>query len=119
RAEMLLEMFQDFYTEARILKVVLTGDDGSEVEEDVMLNWRDASGKIINDVTLGEYRVVVSSRTARDNGDDSSFHQLMEMRESGIMVPDWAIVETTNVEHKHEIAEWMRRTQGAAEPTEQ
>ncbi len=119
RAEMLLEIIQDFYTEERILKVIVTDDYGEEHDQDLILNAQAASGEILNDVTVGEYRVLISSRTARDSADDTAFNQMLTMREAGIMVPDWAIMEASSLDRKREIAQWMRQTQGAAEPTQQ
>lgn len=119
RAEFMLEMFQDFYTDTRVFKIISSGEDGEQMTEEVKLNYQNEAGEIVNDVTLGEYGVVVSSRPARDVEDDSQFQQMIQMRETGIMVPDWAIMEASSLDNKAEIADWIRKTQGAAAPTEE
>lgn len=117
RAEFILEMIQEYYTEERILKIIGFGEEGEEIPEDVVINQRDAIGNILNDVTVGEYRVVVSSRPSRDTEDETQTQLMLQMREAGIMIPDWAIIEASPLENRREIAEWNRRMTGATEPT--
>ena len=62
RAEFILELIQEYYTEQRILKIIGFNEEREEVPEEIQINTADAVGNILNDVTVGEYRVVVSSR---------------------------------------------------------
>lgn len=119
RAELMLEIFQDYYRDTRIFKIIASGEDGEQMPEDVKLNYVTASNEIANDVTVGEYSVVVSSRPARDVEDDTQFQQMVQMREAGVLVPDWAIMEASSLDKKNEIAQWIRQTQGATAPTEE
>lgn len=118
RAELMLEIFQDYYRDSRVFKIITAGEDGEQMTDEVKLNFVNATNEIVNDVTLGEYSVVVSSRPARDVEDDTQFQQMIQMREAGVMMPDWAIVESSSLDRKDEIAEWIRKTQGAAAPTQ-
>lgn len=119
RAEFMLELFQEYYTEARIFKMTAIGDDGEELDEEVQINIRDAAGQITNDITVGEYTVVVGSRPTRDVEDESELQKMLSARELGVMIPDWAVVDAMGLRRGKEIADFIRRTQGAAEPTEQ
>lgn len=116
RAEMILELVQDFYTEARILTIVGVDDEGNEVDEELALN-QEAAGEIINDVTVGEYRVVIGQRRSRDVEDETQLQLMLQMREIGVIIPDWAIIEASPLERRKEIAAWNRQITGAAEPT--
>lgn len=119
RAEFILELIQDYYTEQRILKIVGYGEEGQEVPEEVAINQQTAAGEIINDVTVGEYKIVISSRPSRDIQDETEMDLMLRMREAGVMIPDWAIIERSPVENRREIADWNRKMTGAAEPTEE
>lgn len=119
RAEFFLEIFQEYYTEQRIFKMLLIDDEGEETEEEVIINARDAAGAILNDVTVGEYAVVIGSRPSRDIEDESEMQKMLSAREIGVMIPDWAIVEAMGLRRGREIANFIRKMQGAAEPTEQ
>lgn len=117
RAEMILELIQDFYTEPMIMNIVGFGPEGEEHAEEVQLNQEQANGEILNDVMLGEYRVVVSSRPSRDVEDESELQVMLQAREIGIMIPDWAIIERMPLQRRKELADWNRKLTGAAEPT--
>lgn len=117
RAEFILELIQEFYTEQRILKIIGYGEEGQEIPEEIVINQQDAVGNILNDVTVGEYRVVISSRPSRDIQDESETDLMLRMREAGVMIPDWAIIERSPLENRREIADWNRKITGATEPT--
>jgi len=119
RAEFLLELFQEYYTEQRIFKMLLISDEGEDTEQEVIVNAKQASGAILNDITVGEYSVVVGSRPTRDVEDESEMKKMLSAREIGVMIPDWAIVEAMGLRRGKEIAEFIRKMTGAAEPTEQ
>jgi hypothetical protein len=117
RAEMILELIQDFYTEERIITIVNVNEDGDEYTEDVRINIQKSADEILNDVTVGEYRVVVSSRPSRDVEDESQLQLMLQMREQGIVIPDWAIIGVSPLENRRELAEWNKKITGAAAPT--
>jgi len=117
RAEFMLELFQEYYTEQRMFRMVAMDDEGQEQSEEVMINFRDAAGRIKNDITLGEYSVVIGSKPTRDIEDETELARMLKARELGVMIPDWAIVESMGLTRGREIAEFIRKMQGAAEPT--
>lgn len=119
RAEFMLELFQEYYTEQRMFKMVALDDEGGEVSEELMINFRTAAGQIQNDITLGEYSVVVGSKPTRDAQDETELQKMLAARDRGVMIPDWAIVESMGLQRGREIAQFIRKMQGAAEPTEQ
>ena len=112
-ARKILELVQLFYTEARVLR--LTSHDGTT--DEVAINQQDTSGAIVNDLTLGEYDVVVGSMPARDTYDDVQFAEVIQLREAGVVIPDHRVIQYSNLARKHEIAEEVKQLTGFGEPT--
>ena len=76
-------------------------------------------GEIINDLTLGEYDVIVGTAPARDNFDEMQFAEAIELRQVGVPIPDDMIVEYSHLSRKADIAERKRQMQGTAPPSEE
>jgi len=117
-AAKMLELIQDFYTETRIVRVTV-GNGYNDQNNELVINGLDAAGQITNDVTLGEYDVVVSSRPARDNYEDAQFSYALQMREAGVMIPDDVVIRHSPLDDKDAIADRVAGLQGVAPPTEE
>jgi hypothetical protein len=126
RAEIMLEIIQNYYTETRLLQVTTKNEDGDVVEQEIAVNQpmtqidpdtQEAIESIKNDLTLGEYSVVITSIARRETYDESLFEQMMQMREAGVQVPDYALVEVSGHPDKEELTEVIKKIQGLAAPT--
>lgn len=106
-ARNILAIVQEYYTEPRILNVIsnrITGD-----AEQVGVNQPDPStGAITNDLTLGEYDVIVSSTPHRETLEDSQFEQAVALRELGIQIPDETLIENSRLNKRSDIIKQMR-----------
>lgn len=106
-ARNILDMVQMFYTEPRVVNVIkdrMTGET-----DELMLNQPDAeTGEMLNDLTLGEYDVVVTSTPVRETLEDSQFQQALSLKELGIPIPDETLVENSRLMHKSDIVNRMR-----------
>lgn len=101
-----LHMVQDHYIEERL--ITITHDDPTRETESMMVNQFDsATGQIVNDLTIGEYSIVVSSQPYRESLEDTQFDQVLAMREQGIAIPDTVIIETSRLNRKAEILKQM------------
>jgi len=112
-ARNVLDLVQEFYTEERlftITKNTMTGET-----EDIAVNQVTPEGTIVNNLTVGEYDVVVSSVPMRETLEDSQFEQAMSMREQGIMIPDDVIVDSSRLQKKAEIIKRMTGDQDSPE----
>ena len=112
-ARNVLDLVQEFYTEERlftITKNTMTGET-----EDIAVNQVTPEGTIVNNLTVGEYDVVVSSVPMRETLEDSQFEQAMTMREQGIMIPDDVIVDSSRLQKKAEIIKRMTGDQDSPE----
>jgi uncharacterized protein YkvS len=117
-ARNVLDLVQEFYTEERILTIThdkLTGD-----HETFRVNQADpATGEVLNDLTLGEYDVVVSSVPQRETLEDSQFDQAVALKELGVPIPDTVLIENSRLMRKSEILKQMQGDQNSPEAQEQ
>jgi hypothetical protein len=115
-AKRVLAIVQEFYTEERLIKI--TGGGLNDQSEDLTVNQVDAEGEIANDLTIGEYSVVITDMPARDNYEESQFQEAIQLRELGIAVPDSVLVENSHLARKEEIAAAIKEAQGGGEATD-
>ncbi len=105
-ARNMLDIVQEYFTEPRLLSIIkdeMTGDP-----ETLEVNKVDATGAILNDLTLGEYGVVVTSVPQRQTLEDSQFDQAIAMREAGIAIPDEVLIENSRLFKRGDIVKKMR-----------
>jgi len=117
-AEKILQLVQNYYTEERIIQVT-DEQDPYKSRSKVSVNQMTPEGEVINNLTLGEYDVVVGTAPARDNFDEMQFAEAIELRGVGVPIPDDMIVEYSHLARKADIAERIRQMQGTAPPSEQ
>ena len=67
-----------------------------------------ATGTYLNDVTLGQYDVVVTEVPMQVTFENSQFEQAIKMREKGIAIPDPVVIRYSNLADKNEVIEQMR-----------
>lgn len=114
-ARNVLDLVQEFYTEERMMTIThdeITGDTETfainqanpEPEEE---GAEQPYQTILNDLTLGEYGVVVSSVPRRETLEDSQFEQAMSMREQGVMLPDDVVIDSSRLMNKKDIIKKM------------
>ena len=87
--------------------------------EPMMVNQMTPEGIVVNDLTIGEYDVIVSTAPARDNFDDIQFAQALELKQMGVPIPDDVIIEYSNLQRKNELARRIRVMTGQEPPTEE
>lgn len=113
-ARNILAIVQEFYTEPRVMNIVsnrVTGD-----QETLEVNTPDPqTGTILNDLTIGEYDVIVSSTPHRETLEDSQFEQAISLRELGIKIPDEVMIENSRLNKRSQIIKEMRDAAQAPE----
>jgi hypothetical protein len=115
-AEKVLNLVQTFYTEERVVQVT-NENDPLKPREPMVLNQETPEGDIINNLTIGEYDVVVSTAPARDSFDEVQFAEALGLRQAGVAVPDDAIIEYSHLARKGELAKRIRTLTGQEPPT--
>ena len=117
-AEHILRVVQQYYTEERLIQIT-DESDPMKPEMPIVVNQVTPEGDIINDLTLGEYKVVVGTMPTRDNFDEVQFAEAIQLRQVGVPIPDDLIVDYSHMAKKGEIARRIRIMQGMEPPSEE
>jgi hypothetical protein len=113
-ARNVLALVQEYYTEPRILGITKDGI-GNETET-LEINMPDpATGRIVNDLTLGEYDIVITSTPQRDTLEDSQFEQARALREIGVQLPDSVLIENSRLLGRAEILKAIEEAKSSPE----
>lgn len=105
-ARNVLDLVQQYYVEERLIQI--TGDRITQETEEVTVNEVTPEGEILNDLTLGEYRVVITNQPERDTFEDSQFdHALRLKTEAGVGIPDRFLLESSRLKDKEKIIKAM------------
>lgn len=105
-ARNVLDMVQNFYTEERIINI--THNDLTKDPETMVVNQYDsATQTIVNDLTIGEYDIIIMSAPQRDSLEDSQFEQARAMREIGVPIPDKVLIENSRLMRRNDIIKEM------------
>ena len=105
-ARNVLALVQEYYTEPRIVHI--THDDVTQEAEQIEVNVEQPSGAILNDLTLGEYNIVITSTPYRASMEDSQFEQAKALRELGVKIPDSVLIENSRMLRRSEIVKQMQ-----------
>ena len=124
-ARNILDLVQEFYTEERLMTI--THDHATGESENFRINQPNPQPEtgeeteeapyqeILNDLTLGEYDVAVTSVPHRETLEDSQFEQIMAMKEGGILIPDTVVIDASRLMNKKDI---IRQMQAASQSPE-
>ncbi len=128
-ARNILDLVQEFYTEERMMTI--THDHATGESQNFNVNQPNPEPEtgdepaespyqeILNDLTLGEYDVVVTSVPQRETLEDSQFEQAMALKEAGIMVPDTVLIDSSRLMNKKDIIKQMQAANQTPEALEQ
>lgn len=101
-ARAVLDIVQEFYTEERLL--FITKDRLTNETEQITINQPTPEGYVANDLTVGEYTVVVTTQPERDNFEETQFDHAAALRtELGVNIPDRFLIEASRLKNKAEI----------------
>lgn len=113
-ARNVLDIVQEYYTEPRL--VTITNESVSHETESVEVNHFDeTTGQITNDLTLGEYSIVITSTPHRASLEDSQFEQARALREIGIEIPDRVLIENSRLQNRADIIKAIEGDQESEE----
>ena len=107
-AEKILGLIQTFYTEERVIRITNEADP-LQPREEMVINQMTPEGEILNDLTIGEYDVVIGTMPARDSFDEVQFAEALSLRQAGVAIPDDAIVQYSHLAKKAELAARLRQ----------
>lgn len=116
-ARNVLDLVQEHYTEPRLLAITKNTADAET--EQFGINQISPEGEVLNDLTLGEYDVVISSVPQRETLEDSQFEQAVALRELGVKIPDSVLIESSRLLNKKSIVERMEQEANGPEAQKQ
>jgi hypothetical protein len=95
-----VELVQDFMTAEQI--VYMTGDlDGGE---ELIMNQVTAAGEVLNDVTQGTYKAVITMVPARDTYRENQLIEALALTTQGVPLRPERLVLLSSIEGREEIA---------------
>ena len=117
-ATRMLKLVQRYFDSHRIYRITETDPaTGKEVENVLEINKFDPmTGDYLNDITIGEYDVVITEQPMQVTFENSQFQQALEMRKEGVRIPDAIVVRYSNLSDKEKILEQMASADQPADP---
>jgi len=110
-AKKIMWLVQNYYDSERIIRITECDKDGKEQEQIITLNqYLPETGGYLNDMTIGEYDVVIDEVPMQVTFENSQFTQALELKKAGINIPDDVIVRHSNIADKGEVIERMSAT---------
>lgn len=111
----MIKLIQSFYDNARVYRITESDARGNKVTAELPINQPQEDGTILNNLTIGEYDVVVADQPSQVTFENGQFQQALEMRTAGIALPDDVLVRYSNLADKGDIVKRMQEA-GKANP---
>ncbi len=116
-AKRLVKLVQRYYDSHRVFRITETDPlTGKEVDATVEINKPMPDGSYWNDITIGEYDVVITEQPMQITFENSQFTQALEMRKAGVAIPDAVMIRYSNLTDKHDIAQTLTEQAQQAGP---
>jgi len=121
-ADRLLELIRSFMTQERTFMITGPNKDrnspATSVTTPVTINQEnpDDPSRLINDITVGKYDVVIADVPTQITFQNAQFAQAIELRKYGVMVPDDEMVMMSTLSRKNDIA---KKLSGELSPEQQ
>lgn len=113
-ARNILDIVQEYYTEERLIRI--TTDKLTNKLDEITVNQVTPEGVIVNDLTLGEYAIVITTQPERDTFEETQFDQAIRLRtEGGVAIPDTYIIAASRLRDKAKIIEAMEGDKNSPE----
>lgn len=104
----MLELVQTFYDDARMFRITATDPGtGRESSQELFINWVNQNGQKDNDLTVGEYDVVITEQPTQITYNNSQFQQALAMKKEGVALPDNVLVKYSTLQDKPDIIDQM------------
>lgn len=112
-----LSIVQRFMLDERIFRITEMDEYGVERRVELAVNVETEDGQVLNDLTVGEYDIVINETPMAVTFDNSHFEQIKAMRlEMGVAIPDSVVLRYSTLPDKEEIAKAIAEASGAPDP---
>lgn len=107
-ARRILDLIQGFYDQPRIVRITESDGRGRETTSELALN-QPGPGGILNDLTIGEYDVVIAEVPLQVTFENSQFLQAIELIDKGAPIPWPFVLRYSNLANKQEIIDALEQ----------
>lgn len=105
-ARNVVDTVQMYYTEPRLVNITKNRMTGEQ--DQIGVNQPTPEGAIANDLTVGEFQIVVTSVPHRQSLEESQFEQAKMLRaECGVQIPDDVLIEHSALYRKDDVIKKM------------
>ena len=98
-----LKIIQKYVTDERVIRIAEKDIAGNTIYTPITINQQMEDGSIANDMTAGQYDIVLTDKPLTVSWENSEFEQSMEMKKAGINLPDWVPIKHSNLSDKGEL----------------
>lgn len=114
----MLWCIQHYYDEERLWRISKPNPATGEEEEELLrINvWNEATQTILNDVTVGEYKLVITEVPMQVTFENGQFEQAIKMRAEGVKIPDDVVVRNSALSDKQEVIRRMAKQGSETDP---
>jgi hypothetical protein len=112
-ARNVLALIQTYMSEEQIISITHGGVMAEN--ENTTVNQITPEGTIVNDLTIGEFAVVMTSVPQRDALEDSQFDQAVALKELGINIPDAVLINASRLMDKKDVVTQMQAASNSPE----
>lgn len=110
-----LELIQTFYDLPRVQRITELNEVGNKQTTEMYLNYPLSDGGILNDLTIGEYDVVISEQPIQVTFDNSQFNQLLDIANKipSIITPEYLslLIKYSNIADKQALIQALNNNQ--------
>lgn len=117
----LVDIIQTFYDDNRVMQIrQIDKRTGKEYDEAFEINKLDeATGQVLNNLTLGEYGVVIAEVPIAITYENGQFQQALGMKEKGVNIPDSYVVKYSSLTDKADIIDAMDNAKPDSNPLDE
>ena len=112
-AKRMLALIQTYMDTPQVMLITKKGLDGRETTEELALNQQ-TGDEVVNNLTIGEYDMVVNEMPSQVTFENSQFEQMMAMMEKGAPIPWSFAIRMSNLADRGELARSMQAQEEAA-----
>jgi hypothetical protein len=115
-ARRMLELIQQFMDVPQVMRIIDKNVDGSEQSVEMKLNWPGEDGEVVNNLTIGEYDVVVTETPNAVTFENSQFEQALELKKLGAPIPWTYIIRRSALADKNELVTEVANAEQGGDP---
>lgn len=112
-------LIPQYYTEAKVIRIV--GESGQPefvpVNQPEVDGLGQATGRILNDLSVGEFDMVMADKPSTRTQRESQYYALLEAVQAGVAIPPDIILQASDLPQREEILQRMQAEKQAAGPS--